>query len=397
MDFWDNLADHGDLPALIAQSSALSYTELAARADLLCAEITCGLPAAVARPLILLEAVNEIESLVAYIAALRARWPVILVAEGAATDDSQIARTYAPNIILRRAAGWLPKYAASDPVEMHPDLAVLLSTSGTTGAAKLVRLSRRNLAANAAAIAGYLDVHSDDRALTLLPFHYSYGLSVLHIHLLRGAGLALTEQSLMDADLRAFALDAGVNSLALVPTQFEFLDTLAWLPELRYITQAGGRLDPVLARLFSDKAAAEGWQLFIMYGQTEAGPRMSFVPPGDAQAWFHTIGRPLEGGSFRLVDATGGEISATGTSGELIYEGPNVMLGYAVTRPDLAAPAGPAVLHTGDMAERLENGFFRLTGRASRFIKLFGLRIGLDEVENQLRSEGNRVYVGGVT
>ena len=114
-----------------------------------------------------------------------------------------------------------------------------------------------------------------------------------------------------------------------------------------------------------------------------------------AQVWFHTIGRPLEGGSFRLLDASGQEIETTATTGELVYEGTNVMLGYAITRADLGAPAGPAVLHTGDMAERLENGYFRITGRTSRFIKLFGLRIGLDEVETQLRTEGNRVYVTG--
>ena len=395
MDFWNNLADYGEYLALLTQESAIYYSELAGRADKFCAEISSGLPAAVTRPLILLEAVNESEAIIAYLGALRARWPVILVAEGATGDESQIVQAYRPNVILRRAAGWQPAFASADAIEMHPDLAVLLSTSGTTGAAKLVRLSRQNIAANAAAIAGYLDVRPEDRAMTLLPFHYSYGMSVLHIHLLRGAGLVLTERSLIETDLRALAQRMDVNSLALVPTQFELLDTLDWLPRLRYITQAGGRLDPVLARRFSDKAVAEGWQLFIMYGQTEAAPRMSYVPPQDAQAWFHTIGRPLEGGSFRLLDATGEEITAVETTGELVYEGPNVMLGYAVTYTDLGAPAGPSVLHTGDMAERLENGYFRITGRASRFIKLFGLRIGLDEVETQLRAEGYRVYVTG--
>ncbi|WP_415182560.1 AMP-binding protein [Phaeovulum sp.] len=395
MDFWDTLASHGDQLALIKHDFSISYTELAVKVDAFCLEIEAGLPPDVTRPLILLEAVNEPGAIIAYLGALRAHWPVILVAEGSAGRESQIVQTYRPNIIFRRAADWKPVFAFTDPIEMHPDLAVLLSTSGTTGASKLVRLSRQNLATNAAAIADYLHISCDDRAITLLPFHYSYGMSVLHTHLLRGAGLVLTEGSLIDADLRALATRMQVNSLALVPTQFELLSDLAWLPRLRYITQAGGRLDPVLARQFSDKAAREGWQLFIMYGQTEAGPRMSYVPPEDAQAWFHTIGRPLEGGGFRLLDSTGQEVQATNTTGELVYEGPNVMLGYAVTRADLGAPAGPCVLHTGDLAERLENGYFRITGRASRFIKIFGLRISLDEVETQLRAEGNRVYVTG--
>lgn len=395
MGFWASLASHGDRTALILENFVISYADLATQADTFCAAILNGLLPTVTRPLILIEAANTPESIIAYLGALRAHWPVILVAEGAAGDESGIVRTYQPNVILRRAAQWQPVYASADAVEMHPDLAVLLSTSGTTGAAKLVRLSRQNITENAAAIADYLSVTPDDRAMTLLPFHYSYGMSVLHIHLLRGAGLVLTEGSLIDPDLRALAQRTDVTSLALVPTQFELLDTLSWLPRLRYITQAGGRLDPVLARRFADKAAAEGWQLFIMYGQTEAAPRMSYVPPQDAQKWFHTIGRPLEGGRFRLLDDAGQEIAGAGTAGELIYEGANVMLGYALTRADLGAPAGPSVLHTGDIAERLENGYFRITGRAARFIKLFGLRVGLDEVETQLRAEGNRVYVTG--
>lgn len=395
MGFWASLASHGDHTALILENFLISYTDLAAQADKFCAEISSGLPGAVKRPLILIEAVNAPESIIAYLGALRAHWPAILVAEGAAGDESRIVQTYRPNVIVRRAAGWQPAYASADPVEMHPDLAVLLSTSGTTGAAKLVRLSRQNIADNAAAIADYLNVTPDDRAMTLLPFHYSYGMSVLHIHLLRGAGLVLTEGSLIDPELRALAMRMDVTSLALVPTQFELLDTLSWLPRLRYITQAGGRLDPVLAQRFADKAAAEGWQLFIMYGQTEAAPRMSYVPPQDAQKWFHTIGRPLNGGRFRLLDEAGQEIAGAGTAGELVYEGSNVMLGYALNRADLAAPAGPSILHTGDIAERLENGYFRITGRAARFIKLFGLRVGLDEVETQLRAEGSRVYVTG--
>ncbi|MBC7737201.1 MAG: AMP-binding protein [Candidatus Saccharibacteria bacterium] len=186
-----------------------------------------------------------------------------------------------------------------------------------------------------------------------------------------------------------------MTSLALVPTQFELFDTTTWLPQLRYITQAGGRLDPVLARRFAEMATEEGWLLFIMYGQTEAGPRMSYLPARDAADWFHTIGRPIPGGSFRLIDATGAEIDQPGVPGELIYEGPNVMLGYALARTDLGAPAGPQILHTGDIAERLNNGYYCIVGRASRFIKLFGLRIGLDEVETRLRSEGHRGYASG--
>lgn len=397
MYFWQCLSDYGDTPALITEEHAISYAQLVLCADDFAQSIRTRLPTSITRPLVLLEAVNEPASIIAYLGLLRAGWPIILVAEGGGADDSSIVQTYAPNLIVRRRSqGWQADLAAHDAVEMHPDLAVLLSTSGTTGAAKLVRLSAQNLQANAMAIASYLNVQADDRAITTLPFHYSYGMSVLHIHLLRGAGLVLTEGSLVDPDFRTLAQRTGVTSLALVPTQFELFKNTDWLPQLRYITQAGGRLDPVLARHFAEMASVEGWQLFIMYGQTEAAPRMSYLPPSDAVDWFHTIGRPIPGGSFRLIDADGVEISGSGVPGELIYEGQNVMLGYALARSDLAAPAGPPVLYTGDIAERLDNGYYRIVGRASRFIKLFGLRIGLDEVETHLRNKGYRVYASGM-
>ena len=394
MSFWDRLAEHGERLAIISETASLSYFDLTARADVFCAELSVRFPTGLTRPLIVLEALNEIESVIAYIGSLRAGWPVILVGKGA--PESSIAKTYLPNVIIRRAdEGWETIITAADPIDMHADLAVLLSTSGTTGAAKLVKLSRQNLEANAAAIVSYLGVRPDDRAITVLPFHYSYGMSVLHIHLHAGAAVVLTEGSLIDSELRGLAYRTGVTSLALVPTQFELLDDISWLPNLRYITQAGGRLDPVLARRFAAQADADGWQLFIMYGQTEAAPRMSYVPPQEAQDYYHTIGRPIPGGTFRLLDVTGAEITASGMVGELVYEGPNVMLGYAVNRADMASPAAPSILHTGDMAQRLTNGYFQIIGRTSRFIKLFGLRIGLDEVETQLRGEGNRVYVVG--
>lgn len=395
MRFLTEIEDHGARAALITNSKSVSYAELILSADLFTDAVRATLSDTCTKPLILLEAANEFDAIFAYVGALRAGWPTILAAKDSARRQSLIAQSYLPNIIVCAQSNWQPVLVNPDSIDMHPDIAVLLSTSGTTGAPKLVRLSHQNLLANATAIANYLDVKPDDRALTLLPYHYSYGMSVLHIHLLRGAGVVLTDKSIVDEDLRVLAQHTRVTSLALVPTQFELLDTIEWLPQLRYITQAGGRLDPLLAQKFAAKASAEAWNLFIMYGQTEAGPRMSYVPAQDAETWFHTIGLPLEGGVFRLVDNEGDVIAGTRQTGELVYEGPNVMLGYAITQVDLCAPAGPSVLYTGDMAERLENGYFRITGRASRFIKLFGLRIGLDDVEAQLRADGWRVYASG--
>ncbi len=396
--FWDALEAGGDRPALIAESETLSYSGLVLRIERFTSELRALLSEGLPRPLVLLEATNEVDSIVAYLACLRARWPVILVGEGQADLPGGIASTYQPNIVVRsngRAA-----LASLEPAAMHTDLALLLSTSGTTGAAKLVRLSALNLEANASAIASYLELSPDDRAITALPFHYSYGMSVLHTQLRAHGGLVLTSASLVEAEFWMLAKRHLVTSLALVPTQFELLEKIAFtkashLPSLRYVTQAGGKLDAKLASEFARRASAEGFQLFIMYGQTEAGPRMSYVPPEDAERWFHSIGRPIDGGRFRIVGAAGEEITGAGEPGELVFEGPSVMLGYALTRADLDKPAGPSVLSTGDIAERLDNGYFRIVGRTSRFIKLFGLRVGLDEMESRLRAQGHRAYVSG--
>lgn len=399
--FCDCLEAGGDRTALISETESLSYSDLVGRIECFTRGVRSWLPDSVPRPLVLLEATNEVDSIVAYLACLRERWPVILVAPGQGVPGSEIASTYAPNIVVRREGADVgARLACSEPASMSADLAVLLSTSGTTGAAKLVRLSAENLQANAAAISEYLGLSCSERAITALPFHYSYGMSVLHTHLRSHAALVLSGSSLLDTSFWELARRHGATSLALVPTQFELLERLSFsksrsLPTLRYITQAGGRLEPRLAADFARRAKAEGWQFFIMYGQTEASPRMSYVPAEDAMEWGHSIGRPIPGGKFRLMDASGKEITSVGESGELIFEGPNVMLGYALTRADLDGPPGPRLLSTGDVAERLENGYFRITGRLSRFIKLFGHRIGLDQVEAALREQGHRAYVSG--
>lgn len=397
---WEALEAGGERPALLTERESLSYSELVGRVERFAQGLVTRLPEGLARPLVLLEASNEIESIVAYLACLRAGWPVILVAEGQGGPSRRITTTYQPNLVIRRDGGeWKASLACAEPAPMHPELAVLLSTSGTTGAAKLVRLSGNNLQANATSIAAYLALTPDDRAITALPYHYSYGLSVLHTHLLAHAAVILTSASLVDDEFWALARRHRATSLALVPTQFDLLEKIQFseqhLPTLRYVTQAGGKLDARLASNFAQSSRARGVKFFIMYGQTEAAPRMSYVPPEDVERWFHSIGRPVDGGQFHLIEADGAVITGCGQQGELVYEGPNVMLGYALSRADLDQPAGPSRLKTGDIAERLENGYFRITGRTSRFIKLFGLRISLDEVEGRLRAQGHRAYASG--
>lgn len=322
---------------------------------------------------------------VAYLAALNAKCPVLLMGE------NQVAHTAAP-----LAYHYSP--STDDLVTLdatfskwHPDLAVLLSTSGSTGSSKWVRLSHQNITSNAASIAEYLALGLSDRAPMALPFQYSYGMSVVNSHLAVGAAIVLTEGSVVEARFWEIFEHCGCTSLAGVPHTFELMEKARirtdHLVRLRYMTQAGGRLEPTSVQRWVERGCTEGWNFFVMYGQTEAVPRISYLPPNMALDTPSAIGIPIPGGNLWVEDEQGKPV-VDGTPGELCYRGPNTMMGYAQSDSDLCLGQGADVLRTGDIARRLPSGAFEIVGRKSRFVKLFGLRIGLDEVEKHLHEMG---------
>ncbi|MBA4010234.1 MAG: hypothetical protein C0481_00070 [Phenylobacterium sp.] len=395
--FWTLDVVDPDRPALIsATDGETSYRTLSQSAETWAQALRTL--AACSVPLVLLDFATTAEAIAAYLGALRAGFPILLQEPGLA--DSRIHEVWKPDIHLKTdAAGKLVAEVRAGWQDAawprpHPDLALLLSTSGSTGDPKLVRLSGANIAANAASIAQYLNLTADDRAAATLPLFYSYGLSVLNSYLAVGAALVLTDRSVSDPDFFSEARAAGVTSLALVPHQFELLAAAAFsgteLPSLRYVTQAGGRLAPELVRRFSALGRGAGWDLMLMYGQTEAAPRISWVPPSALPGAADTIGQAIPGGRIWLADEAGGEIAGAGQPGELVYEGPNVMMGYALERAGLAAPPGAPQLRTGDIAERTAEGYYRIVGRMKRFVKLFGLRLSLDQIELALNEAGVR-------
>jgi acyl-CoA synthetase (AMP-forming)/AMP-acid ligase II len=201
-----------------------------------------------ARRLVLLEAANDVATVVTYLAAVAGRHPVLLVGADDAERHADIVRRYAPETIC--SADGVERLLPDDAIghDLHPDLALLLSTSGSTGSPKLVRLSRINLEANARSIAAYLDLRATDRAITSLPLHYCYGLSVLNSHLVAGASVVLTDLSVADTCFWDLASTSGATSFAGVPYTFDLLDASDFasrdLPRLRYVTQAGGRMAP---------------------------------------------------------------------------------------------------------------------------------------------------------
>jgi long-chain acyl-CoA synthetase len=273
---------------------------------------------------------------------------------------------------------------------LHPDLALLLTTSGSTGSAKLVRISYENLKSNTKAISSYLSVDEQERAITTLPMWYSYGLSVINCHLFKGATILLTSKSIVEKDFWNFIRSEKASSLSGVPYTYQILKKLKFsglsLPSLKTLTQAGGKLNEDVNQYISEYAFTSGKRFFVMYGQTEATARMSYLPPEFAVKKTGSIGLPLPGGEFHLMDDSGNEIQEAGLVGELVYRGKNVSMGYSQLADDLIkGDENKGVLFTGDLAKRDEDNFYYIAGRKNRFVKLFGNRINLEEAEDLLR------------
>jgi len=280
---------------------------------------------------------------------------------------------------------------SSAKIPLNQDLALLLTTSGSTGSPKLVRLCYKNIKTNAESIAQYLDITSNEKPVTSLPMHYSYGLSVINSHLIKGATILLTNYSVMQKEFWAFAKEQKATSIAGVPYTYEMLKRLRFfrmdLPNLTTMTQAGGKLNAMLAKEYIEQAYATKKRFIVMYGQTEATARMSYLPFKQALEKYSSIGIAIPGGSFKLINEDGIEIGIPDVDGELVYSGDNVSLGYAECQADLLkGDENHGVLYTGDIAHRDEDGFYYITGRKKRFIKLFGNRINLDAMEQLLKN-----------
>ncbi|MEJ7635200.1 AMP-binding protein [Aeromicrobium sp.] len=376
------LRSHGTRPALISPGSVLTHADVADRVDEHHAVLTDD------KRLVVVGGANTPEALIAYLSAMAHGHAVLLVPGDSQVNLASVVDAYDPDVVFDPAEGFLERRAGSRHA-LHPDLTLLLSTSGSTGSAKLVRLSHDNVVSNALSIADYLHIDETHRGLTTLPMHYCYGLSVVNSHLLSGAGLIVTDGSVVDTCLWDLAADAGATSFAGVPYTFDLLDSADFaerdLPSLRHITQAGGRLAPERIAAYARLGRQRGWDFFAMYGQTEATARMAYLPADLATVRPESLGVPIPGGSFRIEPVPE---SADGV-GELVYAGPNVMMGYARSTADLARGADLAELRTGDLARQHEDGTYEWVGRRSRVAKVFGLRIDLDEVERMTAERGH--------
>lgn len=275
--------------------------------------------------------------------------------------------------------------------ELYDELSLLLPTSGSTGSPKLVRHSYENLESSAQNVSNFFNLDSSDKSFAFLPMYYTMGLSVIHSHLRVGATVVLIKSAMTDAIFWKMLKESQPTSITGVPYSFEILKKMRFfrmkLPSLRYITEGGGKLS---AELYSDcvNFADENNIKFIpTYGQTEGTARMAFLESSMKTIKQGSIGKAIPNGQLSIINENGEETFEGEDSGEMAYRGANVTLGYATNLEDLnLKDERNGKLLTGDLAKRDADGYYYITGRKSRFLKLYGIRVALDEIEKMISS-----------
>lgn len=275
--------------------------------------------------------------------------------------------------------------------ELHEDLSLLLPTSGSTGSPKLVRHSYRNLEANATNVGGIFEIDASHRTMAALPMHYTMGRSVIDSHLKAGATLLLCGKSLLDPVFWKRLKEEKATSFTGVPYSYEIMTKMRFqrmnLPELQIITQGGGKLSEDLFKSLASYAQEKGKKFIPTYGQTECSARMAYLPAEYAMTKTCSIGIAEPNTQLSIIDDNGVETFEGEATGEMVFRGENVTMGYAQCAEDLIkGDENNGIMHTGDIARRDADGCYYIIGRMKRFLKIFGLRIALDEIENLVKS-----------
>lgn len=405
MEVFSDIEKWKDRIAVISDGQEISYQTLVSQAQDL-AEVVGG------RCLVFLVCSNTYPSLLGYVSFLRNGIIPLMIHHTMPEEMvKRLREVYRPRYIWQPSGFTSGKvvysYGTYEMIEMEcpeylldDELALLLTTSGSTGSPKYVRQSYENIVSNARSIIEYLDVRSDDRAITTLPMSYTYGLSIINTHLLQGASIVLTEATLVQHEFLDLLNKYGANNFGGVPYTYEILKMLRFekmnLPSLRYITQAGGKLGRELHAEFADICEQKGIKFIVMYGQTEATARMSYLPWDKAKEKAGSIGIAIPGGEFKLIDVNGEAITQTDIVGELVYQGSNVTMGYANSYQDLSlGDERGGVLETGDMAYMDADGYYYIAGRKKRFLKVYGNRLNLDELDGMLQAAGYEAVTAG--
>lgn len=403
--FWQNMMwsfnNYKDNIAVITETNQnITYNTLQQESEKMASVINY-------RCLIFILCSNQIGSLLGYVTCINNKIVPLLLDENLNQELLlSLIKNYSPKYlwmptnISDQFTGYCSVYTQYDytllkapyntEYKLNDELALLLTTSGSTGSPKLVRQSYLNIKSNIESIVQYLELDENERPITTLPMSYTYGLSIINSHLYVGASIVMTQKTLMHKDFWSQFKQNEVTSFAGVPYVYEILDKLRFfkmnLPSLQTMTQAGGKLSPELHKKFAEYAKSTDKRFFVMYGQTEATARMSYLPYDKSFEKYGSMGIAIPGGTFLLIDEDGKEINDIDTVGELVYKGKNVTLGYAECGEDLAkGDERNGVLFTGDMAKKDKDNYYYIVGRKKRFLKIFGSRINLDEVEKLIK------------
>lgn len=381
--------------AFIENNKSISYKELD--------EIINHTNISLEKTFVILLCDNTFYSISWYLSLLAHKHAILLLDKDIKNDLLvSIINTYEPDFILSPDElkldiiknsefnnGYFINKTKFEKSNLYEELALLLPTSGSTGSQKLVRQSYGNLSSNIDSIVEYLNIKQNDITITNLPMHYTYGLSIINTHLKSGACIVITNKSIMQKEFWQDFKNYKITSLSGIPYTYEMLEKLRFfsmdLPHLKVLTQAGGKLSTSLQEKYARYAQEKNIDFYVMYGQTEASPRISYLPSKYALSKIGSIGIPVSGGKIEIIDD------------ELIYKGKNVALGYAYSKDDLSKKDEfNGILHTGDLCRVDEDGFYYITGRKSRFLKLFGNRVSLEEVEQIIKNNFNDLEVACV-
>ena len=350
---------------------------------------------------------NNLESIIGYLAFMNSNKIVTLLLDKSFNINFiyKIINTYKPNyifapkeidfksFIVKKKFKKYNLYTSTSKTKNKIEFInyLLLPTSGTTQSPKFVRLTKQNLVINSLRIIEELKIKKDHTVITTMPMGYSYGLSILNTHLLCGARIILNNYTLFEKFFWNKIKEKKITSFGGVPNFFEYLKKIKFenqdLSSIKYITQAGGKLDLNTANYLQKVCELNKIKFFKMYGQTEASPRISILQWKNFKKKGESVGKPLRGQDVILVDKNRNKIKKNNTIGEIYLKGANVCLGYANSIKDLSKKdINKKKLFTGDLAFKDNDGFIYIVGRNKRIIKFFGIRIDMDDIENFLRN-----------
>ena len=352
---------------------------------------------------------NSIGALSGYAALLNSGHPMMMISAGLPSDMCwRIMNTYRPGLVfvpkdlrddysrmeeVREIDNYvLLRTSYAEPSPTHPDLGQMMTTSGSTGSVKYVRQSWDNIRTNSRILVEILNMTDKERNITALPMNYTYGLTIICATLWAGATMIVTKGGIMDEEFWDLFENEHVTAFHGVSNTYDMLKQMELFcedfPDLRLMTQAGGKMSQEIQRYFAQYASDYGKSFVVMYGQCEATAAISYLPAEKALEKLGSVGTVVPGGQIYLAGEDGQPVEEAHAPGELVYRGQNVTMGYAVSRTDLTKDdEWRGELHTGDIAERDEDGYLYITGRLKRFIKVGGHRISLDEIDEKVMND----------